>query len=47
MLMLPAKFASQFSDMFDILEDECHAYERINIKYSHTSMWFHLNGALF
>lgn len=46
MLMLPAKFASLFSDMLDILEVEWHAYEHINIKYSHTSMWFHLKGAL-
>lgn len=30
-LMLPAKCASQVSDTTDILEDECHAYEHINI----------------
>lgn len=47
MLMLAAKIASKVSDTFDILEDEWHTYEHININYVRISMWFHLNVCVF
>lgn len=46
-LTFPAKSANKGSDPTDILEDEWHAFEHINIKYEHISMRFHLNGDLF